>query len=143
MGIRGLQNLEKLSERKVSKFFALLFVLYKKQEKAAKPQKDLILFARICCFGALIRGLQNLGTPCEGDVFTFFLQGASRFSKPQFSAPQRQLRTATIKTFPGRFEVLQTSNQRTQATTSHNPIKPFCRLRRLFVLFIEKILKTS
>ena len=62
----------KLSERKVSKFFALLFVLYKKQEKAAKPQKDLILFARICCFGALIRGLQNLNILCNGNELSLF-----------------------------------------------------------------------
>ena len=31
--------------------------------------------------GALIRGLQNLGTPCEGDVFTFFLRRAKRTKK--------------------------------------------------------------
>ncbi len=59
---------------------------------------------------------------------SFPLQGESRFCKPRFSAPQPQLRTATIKTFQGRFEVFQTSNQRTQATTSHNPIKSFFRL---------------
>ena len=32
--------------------------------------------------------------------------------------------------FAGSFEVLQTSNQRTQTTTSHNPIKSFRRPRR-------------
>ena len=88
----------KTFQRKVSKFFALLFVLYKKQEKAAKPQKDLILFARICCFGALIRGLQNLGTPCEGDIFTFFLRRAKRTKKHA-----RGLRTSGLR---GRFKAL-------------------------------------
>ena len=28
---------------------------------AQGEKKDLILFVRICCFGALIRGLRNLG----------------------------------------------------------------------------------
>ena len=40
------------------------------------------------------------------NVKTSPLQGASRFSKPQFSAPQWQLRTATIKTFAENIEVL-------------------------------------
>ena len=46
-------------------------------------------------------------------------QGASRFCKPQISPPQPQLRTATIKTFAGRFKVLQTLFQRTKTPTSH------------------------
>ena len=46
-------------------------------------------------------------------------QDAPRFRKPQISAPQPQLRTATIKSFPGSFEVFQTSKQRTKTTTSH------------------------
>ena len=36
-----------------------------------------------------------------------------RFFKPRINAPQPQLPTATIKTFQGSFEGLQTSNQRT------------------------------
>ena len=51
---------------------------------------------------------------------TFLSQGAPRFSKPRFSSPQPQLRTATIKTFPkGSFEVLQTSKQHTKTANSH------------------------
>ena len=49
-----------------------------------------------------------------------FPKGESRFCKPRFSLPQWRLRINKIKTFPkGRFEVLQTSNQPTQTTTSH------------------------
>ena len=56
------------------------------------------------------------------NVKTSPLQGASRFCKPRNSAPQPQLRTATIKTFSkGSFEVLQTSNQRTKITYSYKP----------------------
>ena len=61
------------------------------------------------------------------NVKTSPLQGVSRFSKPRISTPQPQLHTATIKTFQGSFEVLQTSNQHTKITTSHNPIKSFFR----------------
>ena len=47
-------------------------------------------------------------------------RGESRFCKPRFSSPQWRLRTNKIKTFPkGSFEVLQTSIQPTQTTTSH------------------------
>ena len=47
-------------------------------------------------------------------------QEAPSFRKPRISIPQRQLRTATIKTFSQRsIEVLQTSNQRTAAAASH------------------------
>ena len=67
---------------------------------------------------------------------TFLSQEISRFCKPRISAPQWQLRTATIKTFPGSFEVFQTSNQRTKTTTSHNPIKSLCRPRRHFSCFL-------
>ena len=53
---------------------------------------------------------------------------ASRFCEPQISPPQQRLRTNKIKTFPKRrFEVLQTSNQRTQTTLRAMPIKSFCR----------------
>ena len=51
----------------------------------AKPRsslkKVLIVAVRSCHCGALIRGLQNLGTPCEWDVFTFFLRRAKRIKK--------------------------------------------------------------
>ena len=51
---------------------------------------------------------------------TFLSQEAPRFCQPRISAPQPQLRTATIKTFPkGRFEVFQTSNQLAAAAASH------------------------
>jgi hypothetical protein len=39
----------------------------------------------------------------------FSLQRISRFCKPRSSTPQPQLRAATIKTFQGSSEVLQTS----------------------------------
>ncbi len=62
-------------------------------------------------------------------------QEASRFSKPRFSSPKQRFRTNKIKTFhQGRFEVFQTSNQRTQTQTSHTPLKSFAApqlLRRL------------
>ena len=45
-------------------------------------------------------------------------QETSRLRKPRSSAPQLQLRTATIKTFQGSFEVLQTSIQHTAAADS-------------------------
>ena len=52
---------------------------------------------------------------------------ASRFCKPRISTPKQQFPTHKIKTFPkGRFEVLQTSNQRTQnynfTQTQLNPL---------------------
>ena len=53
---------------------------------------------RICCFSALIRGLQNLETPCKGDVFTFFLRRAKRTKKHA-----RGLRTSGLR---GRFKAL-------------------------------------
>ncbi len=34
--------------------------------RSGKFQKDLILFVVRCYFGALIRGLENLESPCEG-----------------------------------------------------------------------------
>ena len=49
------------------------------------------------------------------------LQEASRFRKPRISAPPPQLPTATIKTFQGSFEVLQTLEQRTKITHSYKP----------------------
>ena len=61
-----------------------------------------------------------------------FPKEASRFRKPRISTPQPQLRTATIKTFQGRFEVLQTSNQRTKQQLPTNKLKSFRRQRRPF-----------
>ena len=46
-------------------------------------------------------------------INSFPFREASRFRKPRISTPQRQLCTATIKTFQGSFEVLQPSNQHT------------------------------
>ena len=76
----------KLSERKVSK--AAL-----PPKDAAKRHKDLSLFVRICCFCALIRGLQNLEAPLKG----FNCCGAKlplrradlRFAKPR-NFPERE-----------------------------------------------------
>ena len=51
----------------------------------AKPRsflkKVLIVAVRSCGCGALIQGLKNLGVPCQGDVFTFFLRRAKRIKK--------------------------------------------------------------
>ena len=44
-------------------------------------KKVLIVAVRSCSCGALIRGLQNLGVSCKGDVFTFFLRRAKRIKK--------------------------------------------------------------
>ena len=63
-----------LSERKVVK--AAL-----PPGKCREAAEDLSLFVRICCLCALNRGLRNLGTPCKGDVFTFFLRRAKRTKK--------------------------------------------------------------
>ena len=47
-------------------------------------------------------------------------------------------KVTTRTPFAGRFEVLQTSNQRTKITTSCNPIKSFFRLTAvLFLLFVK------
>ena len=69
-------------------------------------QKDLSLFMRICCFGALLRGLQNLEAPLKG----FNCCGAklqlqcvdSRFAKPRCSLQR------------GRFYVLFASCKKNQ-----------------------------
>ena len=42
--------------------------------------KDLILFVRSCCLGRLIRGLENLETPCEGTDW-YFLRRAKSTAK--------------------------------------------------------------
>ena len=62
-----------------------------------KFQKDLICFVRRCGCGALIRGLQNLGTPCKGDVFRAF----RLYEKNQKYT--RGLRTSGLR---GRFKAL-------------------------------------
>ena len=61
-------------------------------------------------------------------INSFSLQRTSRFRKPRFSPPQWRLRTNKIKSFPkGGFEVLQTSNQRTQTKLRTMLIISFCR----------------
>ena len=52
------------------------------------------------------------------NVKTSPFREAPRFCKPRISARKQQLRTATIKTFQGSSEVLQTSNQRTKTANS-------------------------
>ena len=68
----------------------------------AKPRnsikKVLIVAVRSCGCGMLVRGLQNLGVPCKGDVFTFFLRRAKRIKKHA-----RGLRTSGLR---GRFKAL-------------------------------------
>ena len=86
--------------------FLLYFLYFTKSRKiaaegggeAAERQKDLIGFVRSCCLCALIRGLENLETSCEGDVFTFFLRRAKRTKKHA-----RGLRTSGLR---GRFKAL-------------------------------------
>ena len=58
---RGSQNLGKtLSERKVLK------AACRRKNAAARRKKDLILSVRSFCLCVLIRGLENLESPCEG-----------------------------------------------------------------------------
>ena len=54
---------------------------------------------RICCLCVLIRGLQNLETSCERDVFTFFLRRAKRTKK------HAGLRPATSIQIAGRYVI--------------------------------------
>ena len=68
---------------------------------------------------------------------TFPLQGVSRFRKPRISAPQPQLRTATIKTFlrrAPRFCKPQISAPQQQLPT--NKIKSFAASRQPFRYFL-------
>ena len=68
---------------------------------------------------------------------TFPLQGVSRFRKPRISAPQPQLRTATIKTFlrrASRFCKPRFSPPKQQLPT--NKIKSFAASRQPFCYFL-------
>ena len=71
-----------------------------------KAQKDLSLFVRICCFGALIRGLENLESPLKGFNCCgakLWLQCAElRFGEPRCSLQR------------GRFYVLFASCKKNQ-----------------------------
>ncbi len=68
--VRGLQNLGKLSERKVIKGFLSYFLCLTKSME--KFQRGFNWIARSCYLCALIRGLQNLEISCEGErVVTF------------------------------------------------------------------------
>ena len=101
----------------------------------AKNRVRLVLpenFAEIFFDRALNRSPESRGSQTSGVLLVLFvqakrinsfsLQRTSRFCKPRFNSPQWRLRTNKIKTFPkGRFEVLQTSNQRTQTKTLHKP----------------------
>ena len=61
-------------------------------------QKDLILLVGICYFCALVRGLQNLGAPCERErVVTFCV--VQKVTKKH----TRGLRTSGLR---GRFKAL-------------------------------------
>ena len=66
-------------------------------ESRSSLKKVLIVAVRNCGCGGLNRGLQNLGTPCEGDVFTFFLRRAKRIKK------HAGLRPATSIQIAGRY----------------------------------------
>ena len=81
-----------------------------------KFQKDLILFVRSCCFGVLIRGLQNLGASCKGDVFRAF----RLYEKNQKYT--RGLRTSGLR---GRFKALpEVILQKTSGGTCRNRFCP-------------------
>ena len=43
-----------------------------KNNAAKRRRKDLILLVGSFCLGGLIRGLQNLESPCEGDGLSLF-----------------------------------------------------------------------
>ena len=64
--------------RKVSKGFNFVRAkpsLRRAESRFGKPrkfQKNLILLVRICRLCALIRGLQNLESPCEGNGLSLF-----------------------------------------------------------------------
>ena len=66
-------------------------------EKARGAAKDLIGFVRSCCLGVLIRGLENLESPCEGVRFYSF-----RLYEKNGEYP-RGLRTSGLR---GRFKAL-------------------------------------
>ena len=66
-------------------FFVILFVLYKKYGKAARRKKDSILFVRSRCCSWLIRGLENLESPCEGTVLFFSLVRKERGVPQRFA----------------------------------------------------------
>ena len=58
-----------------------------KEEEICR-KANLFLFLSARCNGVPLRGLKNLGTPCKGDVFTFFLRRAKRTkSTPEVCEP--------------------------------------------------------
>ena len=76
--------------------------LRRAESRFAEPRsflkKVLIVAVRSCGCGGLIRGLKNLETSCERNVFTFFLRRAKRTKKHA-----RGLRTSGLR---GRFKAL-------------------------------------
>ena len=61
-------------------------------EPRCSLKKVLIVAVRSCGYGGLIRGLKNLETSCESNVFTFFLRRAKRTKKHA-----RGLRTSGLR----------------------------------------------
>ena len=96
--LRGLKNLE--VPRKGFNCCGAKLRLRCAVSRLAKPRsflkKVLIVAVRSCGCGALIRGLKNLGTPCEGKRFSCFLRCAKRTKKHT-----RGLRTSGLR---GRFK---------------------------------------
>ena len=80
------------------------------RDTAVRRKKDLSLFVRICCFGTLIRGLQNLGAPCEGErVVTFCV--VQKVTKKHAG-----LRPATSIQISGRYMILFEETSHHQVT---------------------------
>ena len=68
------------------------------RDTAVRRKKDLIYFVRGCCLCVLIRGLQNLETPCKG----FNCCGAKmslRWADSRFAKPRHSLRKGRFSCF--------------------------------------------
>ena len=70
------------------------------------------------------------------NVKTSPLQGTPRFSKPRISTPQRQLRTATIKTFLRKFRAsANLESAHTDNKLAQTKLNPFAALGGCFCRF--------
>ena len=104
----------------------------RRKESPPRAAKDLIWFVRICCFGALIRGLQNLGTPLKG----FNCCGAKlrlRCAESMFAKPRCFCEGVRVVTFCIVQKVTKKHAGRSPATHDSKLCrKRFCRkFRRL------------
>ncbi len=98
-----------------------------------KAQKDLSLFVRICCFGALIRGLQNLESSRKGKTVLFF----SRVRKePKVHQRFANLWTpGTIQSSAGRdFAEISSGSCRNRFCLQNGGVKALNRCERVTVV---------